>query len=142
VGCPAVVVTEVPFSTSWRTVGGVDLYDTNGCNDVSGSPDFAVVFTAPFAGVFRFEATGLVGENDPEESGAAADSMLTVATGSCAGPGAAQLMCNDDIEDDNLDSLIELALAAGQSVTVYANELGEVLPGGGSGTLGISAIED
>jgi hypothetical protein len=140
VGCPAAVVAQVPFNTSWSAVGGVDLYDTDGCNDDNGTPDFAVVFTAPSAGTFRFEATG-VGENDTPES--PSDSMLTVAAGSCGGQGAMQLDCNDDIQQNvNLDSRVELALAAGDIVTVYANEIGEVLPGGGSGTLSITRVED
>lgn len=139
VGCPAVVVTQVPFNTSWRSVGGVDLYDTDGCNDMSGTPDFAVVFTAPVDGTFRFEATG-VGDDDTPES--PADSMLTVAAGACGGREAEQLDCNDDIQQNqNLDSRLELSMSAGEVVTVYANEIGQVLPGGGSGTLSISVVE-
>jgi hypothetical protein len=142
VGCPIEVVTAVPFSTSWRTVGGVDLYDTDGCNDVNDSPDFAVVFTAPVDGIFRFEAAGAAGDDDPDSSGSQEDSMLTVAAGACEGPGAAQLGCSDDIQlNQNLDSRVELPLQAGQTVTVYANELGEVLPGGGSGTLSIDLAD-
>jgi hypothetical protein len=137
VGCPAVVVTQVPFNTSWNTVGGVDLYDTDGCNDTNGTPDFAVVFTAPFDGVFRFEATG-AGDDDTE--GSPADSMLTVAEGACGGQAATQLGCNDDIQQNNLDSRFDRQLSAGDVVTVYANEIDQVLPGGGSGTLSISAL--
>jgi hypothetical protein len=137
VGCPAVVVTQVPFNTSWRTVGGVDLYDTDGCNDENNTPDFAVVFTAPFDGAFRFEATG-VGDDDTE--GSPANSMLTVAEGACGGQAATQLGCNDDIQQNNLDSRFDRQLSAGDVVTVYANEIGQVLPGGGSGTLSITAV--
>jgi hypothetical protein len=65
--------------------------------------------------------------------------MLTVAEGSCGGQAATQLGCNDDIQPNmNLDSRFERALSAGDVVTVYASEIDQVLPGGGSGTLSIT----
>lgn len=138
VGCPAEVVNDVPFSTTWRTVGRVNLFG-GGC-DIGGTPDYAVVFTAPTTGTFRFEAAGVAGEGDPESGlpGAEelADSVLTIAEGSCEGMDAMQLACNDDIPEDSLDSLLELALDQGDVVTVYVGELRE--PEGGSGTLSIT----
>jgi hypothetical protein len=140
--CPAAVVSELPFEASWRTVGGVDLYQ--GTCDIPGTPDFAVVFTAPETGVYRFEAAGAAGTDDPEPDPESelADSVLTIVSGSCTGVGAAELECNDDANDQTFASRIDLVLEAGQSVTVYANEFQEVLPGGGSGTLGIRRLSN
>jgi hypothetical protein len=138
VGCPVDVVSDVPFNTTWRTVGRVNLFG-GGC-DIGGTPDYAVVFTAPTTGTFRFEAAGTAGEDDPEsgEPGteALADSVLTIVEGSCEGMNAMQLGCSDDISEDNLDSLLDLELSQGDVVTVYAGELRE--QDGGSGTLSIT----
>lgn len=138
VGCPAAVVTVLPFEAEWRTVGGVDLYA--GCNE-DDTPDFAVVFTAPSDGTYRFDAAGLEGVDDPE-SGAApelADSVLAIAEGACAGPAAQSLGCSDDV-GSSLDSRLDLELDEGDTVTVYVGEYGEVVPGGGSGTLSIRRL--
>jgi hypothetical protein len=138
VGCPVDVVNDVPFNTSWRTVGRVNLFG-GGC-DIGGTPDYAVVFTAPTSGTFRFEAAGVAGQDDPEGGNAGAealaDSVLTIAEGSCEGMNAQQLACNDDIAPGNLDSRLDLALSLGDVVTVYVSELRE--QGGGSGTLSIT----
>jgi hypothetical protein len=143
VGCPAEVVSELPFEASWRTVGGVVLYD-GGC-DVQNTPDFAVLFTAPSSATYRFEGFGEVGTDDPEtpqnvdnQASEEADSVITVAAGACAGFDAAELACNDDIGENNFDSCVQLPLEMGQTVTVYAGELRERLPGGGSGRVRIS----
>jgi hypothetical protein len=143
VGCPAQVVTGLPFATGWRTVGGVDLY-AGGC-DVASTPDFALVFTPPAAGMYRFEAAGEVGTDDPElggeEASELADSVVTIAAGACGGFAAPSLGCNDDIElGVNLDSRLDLALEEGQTITIYVNEYAEVVPGDGSGTLSITAL--
>lgn len=142
VGCPALVVTGLPFATGWRTVGRVDLYA--GDCDVDDTPDFALVFTAPADGTYRIEAAGEVGIDDPEGSGEAselADSVLTVAAGACGGFAAPSLDCNDDIMAGiNLDSRIDLPLLEGDTVTIYVNEFGEVVPGGGSGTLSVTPL--
>lgn len=145
VGCPAEVVTELPFEASWRTVGGVVLYD--GTCDVENTPDFALIFTAPATATYRFDAAGLEGENDPEneddeDAVVLADSVITVVEGACQGFGAAQLACNDDVQNQNFDSRVELLLDEGQTVTVYAGEVREVLPGGGSGTVRITQLPD
>ncbi|HTV18107.1 MAG TPA: hypothetical protein VMG12_05535 [Polyangiaceae bacterium] len=142
VGCPALVVTGLPFSTGWRTVGRVDLY--GGDCDATNTPDFALVFTAPASATYRIEAAGEVGTDDPElgddDASELADSVLTVAAGACGGFGAAILDCNDDIAPNDFDSRIDLALEAGQTVTIYVNEFGEVVPGGGSGTVSIQQL--
>jgi hypothetical protein len=142
VGCPAEVVSTLPFQASWRTVGGVNLFDPDGGCDAVSTPDFAVVFTAPAAALYRFAAAGEVGTNDPEsqdpDASERADSVLTIASGACGGLGATQLACNDDINDNSRDSGISLRLEAGQTVTVYASEYHERVPGGGSGTLSIA----
>lgn len=142
VGCPALVVTGLPFATGWRTVGRVDLY--GGDCDVDDTPDFALVFTAPAAATYRIEAAGEVGTNDPEiggdEASELADSVLTIAAGACGGAAAPILDCNDDIAPGNLDSRIDLDLQEGQTITIYVNEYGEVVPGGGSGTLSVTQL--
>lgn len=138
--CPGAVAAELPFEASWRTVGGVDLYQ--GSCDVDDTPEFSVVFMAPVSAVYRFEAGGVVGEDDPETDPQSelADSVLTVAAGNCAGRGAEQLGCNDDATDDTFDSRVDLRLEAGQVVTVYVNEFRELLPGGGSGNVSIRQL--
>ena len=135
-------------ATGWRTVGRVDLYE-GGC-DVENTPDFALVFTAPADGTYRIEAAGEVGDNDPELGGEdaseLADSVLTIATGACGGFAAMSLGCNDDIPGNGVpgggefDSLIDLSLEAGDTITIYVNEFGEIVPGGGSGTLSITQL--
>jgi hypothetical protein len=144
-GCPAQVATALPFDASWRTVGGVVLYD--GTCDVANTPDFAVLFTAPATATYRFDATGLEGDDDPEnedddDAVVLADSVITVVDGACQGLDATQLGCNDDIQNQNFDSRVELALSEGQTVTVYAGEVREVSPGGGSGTLRITRLPE
>jgi hypothetical protein len=142
VGCPALVVTGLPFATGWRTVGRVDLY--GGDCDVDDTPDFALVFTAPAAATYRIEAAGEVGNDDPElggdEASELADSVLTVAAGACGGVAAPIIDCNDDIAPGNLDSRIDLELEEGETITIYVNEFGEVVPGGGSGTLSVTQL--
>jgi hypothetical protein len=144
VGCPAEVVSALPFTANWSTVGGTDLYD--GTCDAAGTPDFSVVFTAPATATYRFAAAGVVGTGDPEASDGdsdndeVADSVLTIAAGSCGGRNAPERDCNDDAAGNTLDSRIDLQLTEGESVTVYVNEFHEVLPGGGSGTLDISQL--
>lgn len=143
VGCPALVVTGLPFATGWRTVGRVDLYD--GACDATNTPDFALVFTAPASGTYVIEAAGEVGDDDPElggddETSELADSVLTVVAGACGGFAAEPLACNDDIATGNLDSRINLSLQEGETVTIYVNEFGEVVPGGGSGTLSVTPL--
>ena len=138
--CPAAIAAELPFQASWRTVGGVDLY--RGSCDVADTPEFAVVFSAPLTAVYRFDAAGAEGEADPESDPESelADSVLTIAAGSCTGTAAEQLGCNDDADDQTFDSRVDLRLEAGQTVTVYVNEFREL--GGGSGTLSISQLSN
>jgi hypothetical protein len=148
VGCPAAVVSELPFEASWRTVGGVDLFDSVGCDDLADTPDFAVLFSAPASGTYRFEAFGEAGTDDPEtpndpDASLAADSILTIVAGACSDVAAEQIECNDDIDDGvNVNSRIDLTLEEGETVTVYAGEYREQLPGGGSGRLRISELGD
>jgi hypothetical protein len=122
VGCPAITVDSVPFDGEWSSVDRPDLYD--GSCDAANTPDFAFVFVAPQAGMYRFGAEG-------------SDPVLTLVRGSCAGNGAQQLACNDDIQlNQNLASRVEVSLTAGQTVTGYVNEIRAAR--GGSGTFSIS----
>jgi hypothetical protein len=138
-------VTELPFTIDWTSVGRTNLYDSAGCNDNAGTSDFAVVFTAPDDGVFRFAAAGIEGQNDPESgvegANQLADTIITLVLGSCAGLTAEQIECDDD-GGAGSDSELDLELEQGQTVTVYVGEFREAAPGGGSGTLSITQIDD
>lgn len=145
VGCPAAVAGSAPFSTSWSSVGKPDLF-VSAC-DSQNMPDYALVFTAPASGTFRFAATALVdstpytGAGDPSgtpEGPPDGDAVLTVTEGSCAGTAAPQINCNDDVTPGSLSSQLDVVLTNGQVVTVYLNELTQ--SGGGTGTLTITEL--
>jgi hypothetical protein len=144
-GCAVDVVSVVPFTGSWSSVGRPDLYD-GGC-DSEGTPEYALVFTAPQSGTFRITSTGLVdgvpytGPGAPGVPGGGpldGDAVMTVANGNCAGGEAQQRACNDDAADGTLSSQVDLELAAGEVVTVYLNELQQT--GGGTGTVSIGLL--
>lgn len=125
VGCPLEVVTAVPFETEWNSAGRPDLY--RGSCESARTPDYAVLFTAPSAGRYRFDASG------------SPDSVLTLASGACSASNAAQLdPCNDDVNAGSRDSRIELTLTLGQVLTVYVSEFDD--GNSGSGTLRITAL--
>lgn len=143
-GCPAEVAGAAPFTTTWSSVGRPDLY-VGGC-DSAGTPDYALVFTAPATATFRFAAAAVV--DDTPYTGADqtapfteppdGDAVLTLAEGSCAGGAATQVACNDDALESTRDAQLELPLTSGQVVTVYLNELTQ--SGGGTGTLTITQL--
>jgi len=141
VDCPVDVATTVPFNTSWSSVGRPSLF--GGDCEQSGTPDYALVFTAPQTGTFRFAAHALVDSTPysgadpkrPPEAPPDGDAIIIVAAGSCAGQAALQLGCNDDFEG-NIDSQLDLQLEDQQQVTVYLNERTQT--GGGTGTLSIT----
>lgn len=144
-GCLVDAASSVPFSTSWRSVGRPDLYD-GGC-DTEGTPDYALVFTAPQTGRFRVTSAGLVddvpytGPGEPSgvpDGPADGDAVMTIVRGNCAGLDAQQLACNDDGPDGSFNSQLDIELAAGESVTVYLNELAQM--GGGTGTVSVVAL--
>ena len=144
-GCVVDNVASLPFNSSWSSVGRPDLYD-GGC-DTEGTPDYALVFTAPQNGVFRVTSAALVdavpytGPGEPSgipDGPADGDSVMTVVRGACAGVDAQQLECNDDVAPGTLGSQLDLALSAGEVVTVHLNELAQT--GGGSGTVSIVAL--
>ncbi|HVZ32214.1 MAG TPA: hypothetical protein VG963_07310 [Polyangiaceae bacterium] len=135
-GCPGDVANTVPFSITWSSVTRPNLYDSS-CEDPSNGPDYALVFTAPTDGTYRFLAHGLVdGTPHKNTSTSDGDAVMAIARGSCGGLGATELACDDDISGSNLDSRIDVALTQDQVVTVYLNEFGE--PDGGTGTLTIT----
>jgi hypothetical protein len=123
VGCPRAVATSVPFETAWNSQGQPDLFNGPNC-DSDRTPEFAVQFTAPAAGRYRFDASG------------SPDSVLVIVNGAC-GTGA-PLECDDDRNEDTRDSRVELTLTANQVVTVYVSEFeaGQ----SGQGTLRITAL--
>jgi hypothetical protein len=143
--CAVDTVSMVPFMTSWSSVGRLNLY--NGGCDSQGTPDYALVFTAPQTGTFRITSAALVdavpytGPGDPSgipDGPADGDSVMTIVRGGCAGPEAQQLECNDDAVMGTLDSQLNVGLDAGEVITVYLNELTQT--GGGTGTLGITLL--
>jgi hypothetical protein len=123
----------VPFSINWSSVGREDLY--HAC-DAAGTPDYALVFTAPQAGshTYRFHAKGLA-DSTPDVVDPDADSVMTIVEGSCTGPNGTLVLCNDDKNGGTFDSEIDVTMAQGDVVTVYLNEFQE--PGGGTGSLSI-----
>jgi hypothetical protein len=139
-GCVVDAVSSVPFTASWSSVNRPDLYD-GGC-DTEGTPDYALVFTAPATAVYRIASAALVDAvpyTGPIPDGPAdGDAVMTIARGDCAGGEAQQLACNDDVQVGTLNSQVDLGLAAGEVVTVYLNELGQM--GGGTGTVSIDAL--
>jgi len=142
VGCPLDVASSVPFNTSWSSVGRPNLFV--GTCEAADVPDYALVFTAPQAGTFRFSAHALVDSTpytgadttDPPTAPPDGDAVITVANGSCAGQAAPQLGCNDDLAQGNVDSQLELLLTDHQVITVYLTERTQT--GGGTGTLSIT----
>jgi hypothetical protein len=147
VGCPIDVVNSVPATVHWSSVDSPDLFG-GGC-DESGTPDYALVFTAPSAGTFRFVAHGLIDStpytgadtsNTPPTEPPDGDAVITVAAGSCAGVDAPQVDCNDDGPQGggDLDSQLDLVLDDQEVVTVYLNE--RTQRGGGTGTLTITLL--
>jgi hypothetical protein len=143
VGCPVEVARSVPFNTSWSSVGRPNLY--GGSCDSGGTPDYALVFTAPQAGTFRFTAHALVDSTPYTGADSSADptqppdgdAVITVADGNCAGQGATPIDCDDD-GGDGIDSQLDLPLNGQQTVTVYLNERTQT--GGGTGTLSITLL--
>jgi hypothetical protein len=122
VGCPAAVVSptslavNAPLQSSWSSVGRPSLIQ--GSCGSQNTPDFALVFTAPSAGEYRFDVSGT------------ADSVLVVRAGACAGGN--EIACNDDVNDDTRDSRLQLALTAGQTITLYVSEFGNGSTGAGT----------
>jgi hypothetical protein len=88
------------------------------------TPDFALVFRAPSAGQYRIDASGTV------------DSVLVVRAGACSTGN--ELACNDDVTENNRDSRIQLALTAGQTITIYVSEFDSGRTG--AGTLRITLL--
>ena len=124
IGCPLEVVSAVPFETAWNSTGRPDLYD--GDCESNNTPDYAVLFTAPSAGRYRFEATG------------SPDSVLTLVTGACSASNAAELACNDDLAEGNRGSRVDRTLTLGQVLTIYVSEFGN--GNDGSGTLRVTEL--
>jgi hypothetical protein len=125
VGCPQQIATSVPFQMNWSSAGRPDLFQ--GECESNNTPDAAVVFVAPAAGRYRFEASG------------SPDSVLSLVRGACGQGNGAELACNDDIvQDSGGASRIDVTLTANQTLTVYVSEFGN--RGTGSGVLRISAL--
>jgi hypothetical protein len=146
VGCPADLANTVPFNINWSSVNRPDLY--HGDCDAAGTPDYALVFTAPQAGThtYRFHAIGAT-DSTPDAVPPDGDSVMTLAQGSCSGPNGAPVQnivgghpesCNDDKNGGTFDSELDVTMAQGDVITVYLNEFQE--PGGGTGSLSIVLV--
>lgn len=122
VGCPAALASEVPLELSWSSAGRPNLIGGS-CDESVQTPDFALVFSAPSAGEYRIDAQGTQ------------DSVLVVRAGACDGD---QLACNDDFNANDRNSRIDLALSAGQTITIYLSEFGN--GSSGQGTLSIRLL--
>jgi hypothetical protein len=109
--CPQAHQTgPLPSVFQGTTVGLSDLV-TLGCGAAQPSGDYAVAFTAPYAGTFSFDTFG-----------SSLDTVLAVRDNDCAGE---ELDCNDDAI--GLQSQVILHLSEGQTVAVivdgyYGNE--------------------
>jgi hypothetical protein len=144
VGCPVDIANTVPLSVNWSSVGRPDLID--GACDTQGTPDYALVFTAPTTGTYRFVAAGLIdstpytGDTDP--GSVDGDAVMTFAEASC---GIADVLnndpsCDNDGAPDNAnDAQLDLLLTEQQTITVYLNELGQT--GGGTVTLSVTLVQ-
>ena len=115
--CVSDVLGPIPGQLAGSTVDASDDFGGSDCGDGGdGVPDVAYAFVAPEAGIYRFETVG-----------SDFDTMLSIRE-SCGG---AELACNDDIARGNVQSRVEVTLAACQEVTVVVDgfsprEVGEV----------------
>jgi len=106
---PIVLPSLVPLSRS-GTTDGLDDGHTPSCVDTL-APEQPFFFEAPFAANFRFDTFG-----------SSFDTVLSVRqAGSCS-----ELACNDDFSE--VDSFVEVPLAAGQQVVVMVDGYGQSGP--------------
>ncbi len=97
------------------TTLGEDSEFTNSCGG-GGAPDVSYTLTAPADGTYFFTASSPDGAVDP---------LVAVYDGTCGGP---ELDCNEDINAGTTDAEVNVALTAGQDVTVVLD--GFALGGG------------
>jgi hypothetical protein len=130
--CAVERVTAVPYQQQWQTTADteIDVFDLSPCQLCDGTRDHIVVFTAPATATYRFTATSLAG-----------DVELTVFEGDC-GATPQNLVCGENIDPDNddLNDLLDLEVAAGDSVSVVVGEQCE--ENGSVGTLSIELAPD
>jgi hypothetical protein len=130
--CAVDRITTVPYQQQWQTTAAteIDLLDLQPCQLCDGTRDHIVVFTAPAAATYRFTATSVAG-----------DVELTVFGGDC-GASPTDLVCGENIDPagDDLNDQLELALDAGDSVTVVVGEQCE--ENGSEGILGIEVVPE
>jgi hypothetical protein len=106
--CPASTLTTFPLDVTGDSSTASSEFEAS-CAGAGGSPDLAVVWTAPQNARYRFTTEG-----------SAYDTVLTILNGSCAGP---ELACADDIDGTNVASEASLSLTAGQTITVIIDGL-------------------
>ncbi len=103
--CPQITLpSTLPVTMSGTTVGGMQQTAEPSCSSTDGAPDATFLWTAPSTGLFTIDTNG-----------SDFDTVLVVRDASCAG---AELACNDDAEDFPPQSLVTIALTAGQQVVV------------------------
>jgi len=107
--CAVDRVTTLPYGQQWQTTADSETDSLGECQTCGGTPDHIVVFTAPAAGTYRFDATSIGG-----------DVELAVYPGDCnASPSGAT--CGTDDAESGFDTLA-LTLEAGAVVTVVVGE--------------------
>jgi glucose/arabinose dehydrogenase len=106
--CPQVDLgSTLPTSYSGSTVGAQNLLGGASCGGGgNNAPDASFRFTAPVSGTYQIATAG-----------SAFDTVLYVRNATCGG---AQLACNDDA-NGTLQSLVSVALSAGQSVVIIVD---------------------
>jgi hypothetical protein len=114
--------SAVPTSYTGNTTGAPNLMGGASCDGGgNNAPDASFLFTAPASDSYQIDTLG-----------SAFDTVLYVRDGSCS---AAQLACNDDA-NGTLQSLVTVALNAGESVVIVVDGYGTR---SGAFTLNISA---
>jgi len=125
--CAVERVTAVPYGQPWQTTADTETDSLDECQTCNGTRDHIVVFTAPAAGTYRFEATSIGG-----------DVELALYPGDCnASPSGAT--CGIDDPESGFDT-IDVALEAGAVVTVAVGENCE--ENGSEGNLSIELVPD
>jgi hypothetical protein len=101
--CPTGTISTVPFSIMGSTVGAVNSLPVLCASD---GADHTYLFTAPTTDTYRFDTVG-----------SSYDTLLAVVGGECGGP---SLGCDDD-GAGNFQSLVQVSLTQGQTVTVVVD---------------------
>ena len=106
--CAVERVTALPYGQQWQTTADTETDFLGECQTCP-TVDHIIVFTAPAAGTYRFDATSIGG-----------DVQMAVYPGDC-NPAPSGATCGIDDPESGFDTLA-LALDAGAVVTVVVGE--------------------